>query len=51
MKGKVEHLMDSSRSLYTDGVNEILIVRSNNEVDVTRVRPIDSQQYWHLPTL
>jgi hypothetical protein len=51
MKGKVEYFMDSSRALYTDGVNEILIVRSANEVDVSRVRPIESQQYWHLPIL
>jgi hypothetical protein len=51
MKGKVEHFMDSSRALYTDGVNEVLIVRSVSEVDVTRVRPIALQQYWHLPIL
>jgi len=49
MKGQVEKLRDGSRAMYTDGVNEILIVRSIGEVDVTRMRPIGSQQYWHLP--
>jgi hypothetical protein len=51
MKGKVEHFMDSSRALYTDGVNEVLIVRSIGEVDVTRMRPVESQQNWHLQVL
>jgi hypothetical protein len=50
MKGKTEYSMDSSRAAYSDGVNEVLIVRSISEVDVSRLKPVELTQYWHLPT-